>query len=184
MIPLLCALAFIFATPQSGKPDLSDYKLIALDVTGTTAFPHDVLMSDFPIRVGDKANWSRINQGLKRIRRRFEEAGYIDFKYTPLIDMDRQAKTLSCSFDLIQGMQYRIHTIAFIGYTLLRDEDMRLALTSLELEEGKIFRPSKLDEAVKALNKLLGAETLTAKDYEIRKRYDLPGSVDINIKMR
>jgi outer membrane protein assembly factor BamA len=187
-ISILYSLVLMMAFPaaQVGKAgaDLSGYKLIALDVTGTTAFPHGVLMSDFPIRVGEKAIWTRINEGLKRIRRRFEEAGYIDFKYTPLIDMDRQAKTLSCSFDLVQGTQYRINAIAFIGNTLLRDADMQSALTGLELEEGKIFRPSRLDDAIKALNKLLGSEQLTAKDYEIKRRYDIPGAVDVNIKMR
>ncbi len=178
---------FVSPAPlQSGKTgiDLSGYKLVALDVTGTTAFPREILMAEFPIRVGSQASWPRINEGLKRIRRRFEEAGYIDFKYTPLIDIDKQAKTVSCSFDLIQGKQYYINAIAFIGNPLLRDGDMRAALTNLELEEGKVFRPGKLDEAIKALNKLPGAEKLTVKDCEIKRRFDLPGTVDINIRMQ
>jgi outer membrane protein assembly factor BamA len=164
--------------------DFSGYKLIALDVAGATAFPRAVLLSDFPIRVGDKANWARINEGLKRMRRRFEEAGYMDYKYTPLIDMDKQAKTVSCSFDLVQGRQYYINAINFIGNDRLHDSDMRAAANNSELEEGKIFRPSTLDKTIQALNKLLGEIQLTSKDYEIKKRLDLPGTVDINIRMQ
>jgi outer membrane protein assembly factor BamA len=178
------SIALMFVAPEqppNGKTgmDLSGCKLIALDVAGTTAFPREVLISDFPIRIGDKADWTRINAGLKRIRRRFEDAGYIDFKYTPLIEIDRNAGTAACSFDIVQGKQYTVRMINFIGDTSLHDGDMRLALSRLGLEEGKIFRPGKLDEAIKALNKLLGAEQLTSKNCDTKKPFDAPGSVDI-----
>jgi outer membrane protein assembly factor BamA len=187
----LWILAFALISVQPGFPqtakqprDLSGYRLSDLQVSGATAFPREKLIAEFPIRIGDKADWSRIQKGLDRIKHMFGEAGYIDFKYTPWIDIDKETKTVSCSFDLIQGKQYTIRTLDLVGSISLSDDKVRLALINLGLEEGKIFRLSLLDEAVKALNKLLGSEQLNSNSYAFRKSADFPGAVTITIHLQ
>jgi outer membrane protein assembly factor BamA len=184
----LCAAAFIliFVTPglsQTGKTskDLSGYRLIDLQVSGATAFPREKLMAEFPIRVGEKADMARITKGLDRIKRLFQESGYLDFRYTPWMDVDKDAKTVSCSFDLQQGRQYTVRRLDLVGRCALSTDAVRSVLSKLGLEEGKIFRLSLLDEAVKTLNKLLDAEQLTTNSYEFKKLSDLPGMVDVTI---
>jgi outer membrane protein assembly factor BamA len=183
------ALILLCVTPglsQTGKTanNLAGYRLIDLQLSGATAFPREKLMAEFPIQVGEKADWARINRGLDRIKRLFQEAGYLDFKYTPWMDIDKEAKTVSCSFDLQQGRQYSVRRLDLIGSCSLSDDAVRSALSKLGLEEGKIFRLSLLDEAVKTLNKLLGAEQLTTNSYEFKKLSDLPGAIDVTIRLQ
>jgi outer membrane protein assembly factor BamA len=187
----LCAAAFIliFVTPglsQTGKAakDLSGYRLIDLQVAGATAFPSEKLMAEFPIRVGEKADWARITKGLDRIKRIFQEAGYLDFKYTPWMDIDKEGKTVSCSFDLQQGPQYAVHRLDLVGRCALSDDAVRVALSKLGLEEGKVFRLSLLDDAIKTLNKLMGVERLTTNCYEYKKLSDIPGMVDVTFRLQ
>jgi hypothetical protein len=179
------ALALGAPVPQSGKPSayLEGYRLVDLQVSGATAFPREALMAEFPIRVGDKADMSRVTEGLNRIKRLFEEAGYIDFKYTPWMDVDRAAKTVACSFDIVQGRQYTIRLINLTGINPLADGDIRSAIKDLGLEEDKIFRPSLINEAVKRINKILGAEAVASKSFEIMKASDQPGKLDIFLKL-
>jgi outer membrane protein assembly factor BamA len=187
----LWVLVFILITAHPGSPqvakqpgDLSGYRLSDLQVSGTTAFPREKLLAEFPIRAGDKADWSRIQKGLDRIKHMFGEAGYIDFKYTPWIDIDKKAKTVACSFDFIQGRQYTIHRLDLAGSSSLSDDKVRLLLTNLGLEEGKVFRLSLMDEAVKALNKLIGSEQFNSNSYAFRTSADFPGAVDVTIYLQ
>jgi len=187
----LCVSAFILlcVTPglsQTGKTvnNLAGYRLIDLQLSGATAFPREKLMAEFPIRVGEKADWARITKGLDRIKRIFQEAGYLDFRYTPWMDIDKEAKTVSCSFDLQQGRQYAVHRLDLVGRCALSDDAVRLALSKLGLEEGKVFRLSLLDETIKTLNNLLGSEQLTTNSYEFKKLSDLPGMVDVTIQLQ
>jgi outer membrane protein assembly factor BamA len=183
------ALILMFVTPglsQTGKTanNLAGYRLIDLQLSGATAFPREKLMAEFPIRVGEKADWARITKGLDRIKRLFQEAGYLDFRYTPWMDIDKEAKTVSCSFDLQQGRQYVIRRLDLVGSCSLSDDAVRLALSKLGLEEGKIFRLSLLDETIKTLNNLLGSEQLTTNSYEFKKLSDLPGMVAVTIRLQ
>lgn len=186
---IIVALVFVFLAQgfsQTGKTSrgLSDYKLIDLQVAGATAFPREKLMAEFPIKIGEKADMARIKKGIDRVKQLFQEAGYLDFAYTPFIDIDREAKTVSCSYDLSQGKQYFIRRLDFVGSSALSDRAARSALSKLGLEEGKIFRISLLDEAVKALNKMLGSEQLTTNSYEYKKLTDSPGAVDVTILLQ
>ncbi len=190
-IARLCgaALALMFATfgiSQTAKTagDISGYKLIDLQVSGATSFPREKLMAQFPIKVGDKADMARINRGLDRIRRLFAESGYLDFKIIPWIDVDRESKTVSCSFELVQGMQYVVRRLDLVGRHSFPAVAVESELSKLGLEEGKVFRLSLLDEAVKTLNKLLGSERLTSNSYEFKKLSDTPGAVDVTVRLQ
>jgi outer membrane protein assembly factor BamA len=183
------AFAVTLVTPgfsQTGKPpkDFSDYRLIDLQVSGMSAFPHEKLMALFPIRIGNKANWTQIQKGIEGIKRLFEEAGYLDFRYTPWFDVDRQSKTVACSFDLMQGRQYIVRRLDLVGSSPLSESKIRAALSDLGLEEGKIFRISLLDGAVKTINKLLGSQELNSNRYEYKKLVDSPGMVDVTIRLQ
>ena len=190
-LSMLCSLALTLMFLQSGSTqiektdgDLTGYRLAALKFGGSTVFAPERLIAEFPIRVGDSFNRSQVREGLERIRRLFEQAGYIDIRYTPWIDVDRKAQTVSCSFDLWAGRQYTVRRIDFVGSSFLPDRDVRSAMADMGLEEGKIFHPGLLDEAVKIFNKLLGAERLGPKDCRFSKPADFPGMVDITIRLQ
>jgi hypothetical protein len=171
---------------QAGKKSdgLTVCRLTALKFTGATAFMPEQLIAEFPVRIGDPVESDRVEEGMDRIKRLFEEAGYLDFEYTPSIVINAKAKTVAYSFELRQGRQYTVGRINLVGRSSLSDSQLRSALTELGLEEGKIFRPSRLEDAIKRLNRMLGSERLTSQHHEFNRPANRPGTVDITIDLQ
>lgn len=188
-IPLYLVLASMLATSasfQTKDPNgaLADYRLVTLEFAGATALEREKLIAEFPIQVGELFDQSRIKEGLDRVRQLFEEAGYIDFAYTPSMDVDRKAKTVALSFQLEQGTKYKVHRLDVEGDGRLKDIDVRSVLTKFGLEEKRTYRPSQLVDAVIALNRLLGTKQPSSKEFRITKPANSPGTVDITITLR
>jgi outer membrane protein assembly factor BamA len=164
-------------------PEHPGYTLAALNIAEATAVPREQLLAAFPIKVGDPVDMRRIRQGLERVQQLFQEAGYLDFTFTPSMNFDHAAKTLSCSFELWEGSQYTVRRIDLVGDSPLSDRQMRSALLSAGLEEGKVFRPSLIPKAIENLNRLMGGRQISPKGEFIRPA-KYPSTVDVTIRLR
>jgi outer membrane translocation and assembly module TamA len=185
VIPLLSE------TPQieQSLQDLNGYRLASLEITGATAFPRKKLIAEFPIRVGDSFNPSRINKGINRIKNLFEEAGYADFKCTQTADIDSKAKTVAVSLNIWQGEQFYIGMINIISNYEESDRKLRKIISDSRVEGGLPFNPNHLEEAARKLKKARKAGALSVS-YEFLKRASgkenqraPSGLVDINFKI-
>ena len=131
---------------------------------------------------GDPYDPKRIKEGLEEIQRLFFGLGYIDFTYTPRININSTGKTVSYSFLLLPGRQYFFKRINISGSERTYDREIRSVLSPF-VEEGKVFSSIALESAIHNLIKFLETKNLNLKDYEY-KRSSSDGMVDIFIRLQ
>jgi outer membrane assembly lipoprotein YfiO len=171
---------------QEGQPkqDLTGYKLANLELKGAALFDPEKLKDVLPIKNGDPFDPKLMKEGLESIQQMFSNLGYIDFTYTPQMDISHNKKTVSCSFLLVQGRQYFVQNINIYGIGSDEDgKEMRAALHSAGLKEKMVFSPRLLDKAMQSLNGLLDSKNLSLKDYEFKRSSQITGTGDIIIRL-
>ena len=189
----ICLLASVTASGQAAPqkqqalPDLAGYKLAELELTGSTIFRIEILKNEmFSIKNGDPFDPRLIKEGLQKIENYFLVLGYMDFTYSPIIKISHDEKTVTCSFHLDPGRQFRIDQISIFG-TRSRDEEIeaRSEIGALSVKEKAIFSKLGLELAILRLKMHYKNSDLTVKEYNFRRSTkQFPGDnggIDISI---
>ena len=181
-ICLVMALSVPSLQEPQGEPqvqDLEGYKLIALKLTNTVPLRSDPLRDLFFPSAMEKYDSRLIKEGLENIRQLYGDLGYIDFTYTPHLDINHNEKIVSCSFELIPGTRYSVNRIHIFGAG--SGEEEKELKGALLLKENQFFSPWTLLRSIERLNELLETTNLALKDYEFNRSSDHPGTVDVSI---
>jgi outer membrane protein assembly factor BamA len=185
LITICLAMAFSMAGLQGPQEeqsaqDLSGYTLAELKLSNTVHLNSEMLRDRvFSVKGGDPYDTQLVKEGLEKIVRLYGDMGYIDFAYTPYIDINQSEKTVSCAFDFIPGTRYFVNRIQVFGAG--SGEEEKEIKSAVSLEENRLFSLSALDRSVGRLKALLEAKNLALKDYEFKRSSDHPGTVDVSI---
>ena len=94
---------------------------------------------------GDVFNFTKIYEGYDAIRRLYNEHGYMDFNTTPTTALNDSTQRATLTLELEQGKQFRIGKVEVLGLDPAKE-----AALNARLQTGAVFRPSEVDDAVKA----------------------------------
>jgi outer membrane protein assembly factor BamA len=136
----------------------------------------------FSVKDGELYDPQIIDEGLKRIKRLYEDLGYIDFSYTPQIDINQSKKSVSCSFHLVPGKQYFINRFNISGAK--SNEEAAAIGSEISDFEGKIFSPTTFSVLKKRLSDYLDHKEPALKDLQYQRLPGSPGKVDISVHLQ
>ena len=141
------------------------FRLAGIEVRDAKVFPPERLIAEFPIKPGDPIDFNKVRMGLERIRRMYDEKGYVNFSYKPVQTMDHNAMTVSLLFELYEDRPYVINRLSFAGRRA-NDKALRAAV-SRHLQKGKPFQYSQLDAAIEEINRLASFGLITRQDCRV-----------------
>jgi outer membrane protein assembly factor BamA len=104
--------------------------------SGNSVLSSITLSNEIGLRPGDPANGMQIEAGWDRIREEYGHRGYLDAKIDPLVSFDDQAHTVSYNVSVVEGVQYRYHSMVITG--LAPDDEQQLR-QKWPIEEGAVF---------------------------------------------
>ena len=171
--------------PQEELPgqDLGGYTLANLRLTNTEPLNSEFLRNRvFSMNNGDSYDSQLIKEGLEKIQRLYGDLGFIDFAYTPHLEINRDMRTISCSFEFIPGTRYSVNQIHVFGVESGEDESE--IKSALNVKENMFFSPMFFDNDLKRLSGFLETRNLALKDYDFKRSPDHPGTVDISIRLQ
>lgn len=107
-----------------------------------TQFDQEQLRGFFPLGLGDVLDTYQIAKGVQRLRAAYAEKGFINFAAVPNVAPDETYGTVSFTFDLDEGPQFRVGKFEILGL------DPALAQGLIEgsgMKPGSIFNPKLVD---------------------------------------
>jgi outer membrane protein assembly factor BamA len=134
------------AAPSSpARPDLAQYRLEAVDFVGYHAISAEQLRDAFHVAVGNKFDHTAVGQGLSRLRQIYGDKGYINFTAVPMLQLNKERRTIILTIDIDEGSQFNFGRLFFKGQEPRAGEAeaLRNAWTALS---GKVYSSSILDE--------------------------------------
>jgi len=102
-------------TGPGGTPDLSQYRVQALDFEGNRAFSSEQLTNTFHVPPGEKFNHTAVGQGLERLRSLYADHGYINFVAAPMFQVDRSRRTVVLTLSVDEGAQFTFGRLFLVG---------------------------------------------------------------------
>jgi len=129
------------------------------------------------LQEGDVFNVTKIRDSLDAIHRRYIEYGYFNFVATPVTEVNDSKQRISLIFELDQGKQFRISKVEVRGSV----PGSEAKLIS-KLHPGDIFKPSVVEDSVRAIAPGLSDEELK-KALSLRKN-EKTGTVAIIVDFR
>jgi outer membrane protein insertion porin family len=95
----------VFLDIDEGPPLL----ITELQLDGVTAFPIDVLLERFKVRIGQPLNTERLSGDLERLQGQYHRAGYLTMRLEgPRIQRDLQHHTAVVSITVVEGPKVRL----------------------------------------------------------------------------
>jgi outer membrane protein insertion porin family len=163
-------------------PDLEGYKLAELKITGASPFSSQVLRDiAFSIKAGDAYDSQIIEDDMKNIKRAYNDMGFIDFTYTPQIDINQKEKTVSCSFRFVPGEQFFVNQINILGIKSSEEEvEIR---SDIFFKEKYPFSLNAFYQSIGSVKAQLEGKGSSIKDFRYERLTDNPGKVDIFIQI-
>jgi outer membrane protein insertion porin family len=184
----------------------SKYRVGKFGFDGNTVVRTEALRDLFKLKTGDYYNEKRIRDGLQKARELYGAVGYFEFTgYPDLKPSDAPEENaeagdgaapnsakpaapapsgtplVDVSMKMLEGKQYFVNRITFVGNTTTRDNVIR---RELRIFEGNVFNTQALEYSVKRLNQLGYFKTLEqGKDVTIDKTPDVEGKVDVKVKL-
>lgn len=98
---------------------------------------------------------TQFTQDLRAIVETYQKRGYIDAAVTDVEFRPASRESIDIIISLFEGMQYRVGTVSLDGNRLFTTERIR---ENLRMLEGKVYSPQGLDDDVKAIRDLYGAQ--------------------------
>jgi outer membrane protein insertion porin family len=183
------------------------YKVGTFDLSGNTVVTTEALKPLFKLKEGDYYSLENVKKGLDKAREGygaggyFEFSGFPDYKFRDVPDPadasvpDALKPALEGSgpsgaagpaivdvtMRLVEGQQYFINRITFVGNTTTHDNVIR---RELRIFENNVFNTEGLKLSVRRLNQLGYFKALEAgKDISVDKTPGVTNKVDVKLKL-
>jgi outer membrane protein insertion porin family len=177
------------------------YRVGKFDISGNTVSDTERLKPLFGLKEGEYYSLDNIRKGLERAREVYGAAGYFEFtgfpdykfsddpdpsapaapealKALPTVDA---SPTVDVTMRLVEGVQYFINRITFVGNTTTHDNVIR---REMRLLEDGVFNTEALKFSVRRLNQLGYFKPLEAgRDITIDKTPGETNQVDVKVKL-
>ena len=175
------------------------YKVGTFDFSGNTVVKTEALKPFFKLKEGDYYSLDAVRKGLDKAREGYGAGGYFEFTGFPDYKFrDEPGPTeaavpaalkpaaagpaiVDVTMRLVEGQQYFINRITFIGNTTTHDAVIR---RELRLVENGVFNTEALKSSVRRLNQLGYFKPLeTGKDVNVEKTPGVTNKVDVKVKV-
>jgi outer membrane protein insertion porin family len=176
------------------------YRVGSFDVSGNTVAETDALKRLFDMQEGEYYSIEKIRNGLEKAREVYGAAGYFEFTGFPdyrfsddpdpaaaatpaaLQVVDNGPPTVDVTMRLVEGTQYFINRITFVGNTTTHDTVIR---REMRLLEDGVFNTEALKVSVRRLNQLGYFEPLEAgRDIAVDKTPGEMNQVDVTVTLK
>jgi outer membrane protein assembly factor BamA len=154
------------------------YRLRRLEFSGQKVFSAEQLRPLFPIQDGEVFNVEKIREGLDKLRRVYDERGYINFTPVPETEANDAQAVIDLTIDIDEGAQSRIGTISFSGEAASDSNFQERVLKSLGLKPGDVYDPRLLEAFFKASHSWLPVGSTIENSLEIAQN-TRRGTVDL-----
>jgi outer membrane protein insertion porin family len=162
------------------------YRIGDLKVEGNSIFSEQQIRFVIGLKQGDVANGERIGKALQEdLRKAYGSQGFIQYEYevNPTFkDNPANPKegVADFTFTIIEGKQFTLRRLEFLGNTFTRDRVLRREVL---LNEGDIYNQRAFDVSVLRLNQLGFFEPIdNERDADFRTNEE-EALVDINLKV-
>ncbi len=132
----------VFVTVDEGE----SYELGKVSIDGKPPLPAESLLKAGDFKTGDVANMQRVSQGLDRIRKAVERAGYMNAKVTSERTINDGKKTVDVAVAIDAGAQFTMGKLAIVGLDLEGEAEIKRIWG---LKFGKPFNPEYPDSFLK-----------------------------------
>ena len=134
----------VFVTVDEGE----SYELGKVSIDGKPPLPAESLLKAGDFKTGDVANMERVNQGLERIRKAVQRAGYMNAKVTSEHTIDDGKKVVDVTVAVDAGPQFTMGKLTIVGLDLEGEAAMKKMWGA---KFGKPFNPEYPDQFLKAI---------------------------------
>src|SRR5215204_1050293 len=162
------------------------YRLGEFKVEGNSIFSEDQIRAVIGLKPGDVANGERIGKSLQEdLKKAYGSQGFIQYEYDvePTFHdspTDPKAGTADFVFTIIEGKQFTLRRLEFLGNTFTRDNVLRREVL---INEGDIYNQNMFEYSVIRLNQL-GYFNPIDKDKDVdRRTNDEEATVDLSLKV-
>jgi outer membrane translocation and assembly module TamA len=121
----------------------AQYRLGTIQFHGATLFPPDQLRSQFPIQTGSLFCATSIQYGLERLKRLYEDKGYINFGAIPQPQADEARHIVNLVLDMDEGKPYVFGRLLLDGVEPHAGVGKELVESWASLQ-GKTYNPDVL----------------------------------------
>lgn len=163
------------------------YRIGELKVEGNSIFSEQQVRSVVGLNQGDVADGERIGKALQEdLRKAYGSQGFIQYEYEvnpSFRDNPTNPKegVADFTFTIIEGKQFTLRRLEFLGNTFTRDRVLRREVL---LNEGDTYNQRAFDISVLRLNQLGFFEPIDGeKDADFRTNEET-AEVDINLKVQ
>lgn len=127
------------------------YAVGTMSVSGNTVFTEKELLAQVFLKKGAVADNGRLDVGVKRMQRMYEDRGYAYATARREIDRHPDDKVADVRFIVNEDKPYTVGRIEFTGNTATQDKVLR---REFRINEGQLFSRSVLDASVGKVNQL------------------------------
>lgn len=125
-----------------------------IDFIGNTHFTHKELIAVLDLTASTPLILPKVELALQKLKNLYYEAGYIEMQMIgekeDLIIYDDVNNTARLKFKILEGPQVKVGSLLFEGNTYTSERILKI---ELELHEGDIVTPSKIEESVARLQR-------------------------------
>jgi outer membrane translocation and assembly module TamA len=127
----------------------AQFRLGYIQFKRATLFPPDRLRSQFPIQAGTLFNSSGVGYGLEKLKRLYQDKGYINFGAIPIPAIDEGHHVIDLTIDMDEGKPY------FFGHLIFDGVEPRAGAAKALTEswanlQGKTYNPELLKTWLKS----------------------------------
>jgi len=134
-----------------------EYQLESLELAGNIVYDDDELLDRIEVAAGDVHNKSQVAADATELEQSYQDSGYVTARVTPIVTLDRDAKTTRVTHRIEEGDLRYIREIRIIGNELTRDEVIR---RQVSLEPGQRYDGSLLDLSKRSIQRTEYFETV------------------------
>ena len=162
------------------------FRVGEINIKGNSIFSEQQIAAIIGLRKGDIANGKQLQDGLyERLKQFYGAQGFVEYdaELNPTLkDNPNKPDEGIADFEItiVEGKQYRLRRLEFVGNTFTRDSVLRREVL---INEGDIYDQNRLDISVARINQLQYFDPIDKEqDIEVRTDQD-QGSVDSIIKV-
>lgn len=117
------------------------YRLGALTVTGSKLFSSEQLLAKATAKSGDNYSSTRMNDDLNAMRQEYEQLGYVDLKFLPVHNRNRETAIVDIDYRVEEGLPARVRDILTSGNDITQN---KVILRELTILPGDLCDPGKI----------------------------------------